>query len=330
MPPPFSLFRAARWSGWLILAALAAGCAHGGPAGSAGGGGGGPTAAAAAASTSLGPLRPPPESIRTPASQQSFLNPIRRLDVVAETPEKIEAAVAHAATLAQSDASYRPTRLEAAQIGLLYGDPQGRAFVETLGPRALAQGEPANQCPALALGRGPDKPAAARSALQSCFAALQGRADCGCRLLAEGDRLLASASHFSYALGVSAALVDPAGGREMALVAEERPVATRPDSSVVWLLGFQGPVGALHLEPDGTAALALLSEGPTNAPKWFGRHHAEGFRRGRIARRAFVSDAQGRERILLVGFEAQELAERHAELLEPPPGLRDPTAQASR
>ncbi|WP_018632427.1 hypothetical protein [Neomegalonema perideroedes] len=325
MAPPFPFARLSRWSGWLFLAILSAGCAHGGASGVLGSG----AARAKAPPEALRGEALLTETIRTPAARQSFLNPIRRLDVVAETPAGIEAAVSHAATLARSDAAYRPTRLEAAQIGLLYGDPQGRAFVETLGPRALAQGEPADQCPALALGRGPDDPSAARTALQGCFAALQGREDCGCRLLAENDRLLATASHFSYALGVSATLVDPAARQEMTLVAEERAVANRPDASVVWLLGFDGPKGALHLEPDGVAALAFLSEGPIRDPKWIGRHQAEGFRRGRVARRAFLRNAEGEERIVLVGFEAQELAERHAELVEPPPQLTAPVPPAT-
>ncbi|MDD2868601.1 hypothetical protein [Neomegalonema sp.] len=319
MAPPLTFACVLRWSGWLLPAVLAAGCAHGGATAPSGAG---VRLEAPAAASGFA------EAIRAPAAQQSFLNPIRRLDVVAGTPAGIEAAVSHAATLARSDAAYRPTRLEAAQIGLLYGDPQGRAFVETVGPRALAQGEPARQCPALTLGRGADEPAAARSALQGCFAALQGREDCGCRLLAESDRLLATAAHFSYALGVSATLVDPAARQEMTLVAEERVLANRPDASVVWLLGFDGPKGALHLEPDGIAALALLSEGPVRDPQWIGRHQAEGFRRGRVARRAFLRNAAGEERVVLVGFEAQELAERHAELIEPPPALTAPVPPA--
>lgn len=315
MSSSVSFARLMRPSLLLFWAVFAAGCAHGG--------GSPPHIGASEALSETAAAAPgrPAEAIRLPVERQSFLNPIRRLDVTAETPQEIEAAVTHAAVLARSDASYRPTRLEAAQVGLLYGDPQGRAFVGIDGPRALAQGEPAKQCPALTLGRGPDEPAATRMALQSCFAALAGRADCGCRLLAEGDRLLASASHFAYALGVSAVLVDPAARKEMTLVAEERAVEGAPGAAVVWLLGFKEPIGALHLEPNGAAALALLSEGRARDPQWIGRHEAVGFRRGRVARRAFVRNAQGQERVVLVGFEAQELAERHAELLEP---LADP------
>ncbi len=340
MAPPFLLARALpRFGGrfgWLLCAALLAGCAQGGASSGA-------LSAAEGGTRILRPqiaqpgafAAPPALGAPQPSERQSFLNPIRRLDVVAETPDEIEAAVHHAATLARSDAAYRPTRLEAAQIGLLHGAPEGRAFAEILGPRALAQGEPANQCPALTAGRGADDSDAARTALRGCFAALKGREDCGCRLLVENDRLLASASHFSYALGVSATLIDPARRQEMTLIAEERPVAGRPEAAMVWLLGFDGPKAALHLEADGEAALALLEEGPARDPKWIGRHEAEGFRRGRIARRAFLRNAAGEERVVLVGYEAQELAERHAELLEPSAGLApeaapSPSVQASR
>ncbi len=333
--PLFALISRFRLLGFPLLAAAAtAGCASGGLSGAATGGGGPLRAveSAAAASVAQGP---PAEAQWGPAARQSFLQPIRRLDVIAATPDKISVATAHAATLERTDEAFRPTRLEAAQIGLLYGSPEGRAFVETMGPRALAQGEPPAQCPALTVGRGASGEAAAREAFEGCFAALAEREDCGCRLLAEGDRLLAGAPWFSYALGVSAALVDPQSKREMTLVAEERAVPSRPGASTVWLLGFDGPKGALHLEADGAASLALLSEGRASNPQWRGQAYAEGFRRGRVARRVFLTDAQGRERILLVGFEAQEMAERHDELLEPPPALaaapnRDPAAQAAR
>ena len=85
---------------------------------------------AAAASVAQGP---PAEAQWGPAARQSFLQPIRRLDVIAAAPDKISVATAHAATLERTDEAFRPTRLEAAQIGLLYGSPEGRAFVETMG-----------------------------------------------------------------------------------------------------------------------------------------------------------------------------------------------------
>lgn len=205
--------------------------------------------------------------------------------------------------------------------------------------RALAQGWPAEQCPAFGATLDSANPrAAAEAALTSCLEDLpknQVATDCGCRLLALDEVLLAPADAFVYARGVAAMVYDPASGRSAVLVAEERhPMdvyaeieeTSRPDSLAalakgarrLWLLSPDRPAAALDLTADGEAALVFV-EGPPEAlepgRQLRGVWRSDGFRRGRRAGVARLEDARGAELLVLFGYGPDEIAARRSELV---------------
>lgn len=199
---------------------------------------------------------------------------------------------------------------EAAQIGLLFGSPEGKAFLSGKEGRALVRGAPAKSCPVMNVALSTTDDTATEGAMRSCLDAVSAYPDCGCRLIARGDHLLASRDDFAYAIGVGTRIVDPTRNEVMTYASEERIVDGRPGARHVWLLGLNGPVGLLQVERDGRAALTIEETGE----RYDGVHKADGFRRGRIARRAYLTAPDGRNIIVLVGYEDTELKENQAAL----------------
>jgi len=139
---------------------------------------------------------------------------------------------------------------------------------------------------------------------------MSARSGCGCRVIARADRLLAKKDEFQYAIGVSSHLVDPTTGQKLQTTAEERVVEGRPGVRRLWMLGAGGPVGMLQVEGDGRAAFVFTKTGA----RYDGSHREDGFRRGRVARRAYLTAKSGKRMVVLVGFEDTELKDNAASL----------------
>ena len=255
----------------------------------------------------------PRGTITSSAARQRFLSQPRPADIVAEDWSGLEDAMLYSRRATEGEAArVRGARwVEAAQIGLLFGSPEGKAFLSAPAGRALVRGEPRDKCPALNVASAPTDDQATDGALRACLREIQPYGpDCGCRVIARADRLLAPRDEFEYAIGVATRIVDPATGNERRMTSEERMIDGRPGARRLWLLGVQGPVGMLQVEPDGRAAFI---ESGTNA-RYDGKHRAEGFRRGRVARRAYLTARDGRRLVVLVGFEEEELKDNRAAL----------------
>jgi len=156
---------------------------------------------------------------------------------------------------------------EAAQIGLLFGSPEGKAFLSTDGGRALVRGEPSESCPSLNVAVAPTDREATDGALRACLNHLAARGSCGCRVIARGEHLLAEREEFSYAIGIGTTVLTP--GREgLSLTSEERLVDGRSGARHVWVLGLDSdPFGLLQVEPDGRAIFQNSRTGETyNGP----------------------------------------------------------------
>ncbi len=199
---------------------------------------------------------------------------------------------------------------EAAQIGLLFGSPEGKAYLAGKQGRALVSGEPMESCPILDVALAPTDDQATNGAMRACLNATATLPDCGCRLIARGDHLLAKREDFAYAIGVGTTVIDQASGTTMTYASEERIVEGRPGARHLWLLDVKGPVGLLQVEPDGRAAMTINATGK----KYTGLHKADGFRRGRIARRAYLTGEDGRNLIVLVGYENAEFMDNREQL----------------
>jgi hypothetical protein len=96
----------------------------------------------------------------------------------------------------------------------------------------------------------------------------------------------------------------------MRMTAEERVIEGRPDVRRLWMLGAAGPVGMLQVERDGRAAFVFSA----NGKRYDGSHREDGFRRGRIARRAYLTAQDGKRMVVIVGFEDTEIKENAASL----------------
>lgn len=207
-------------------------------------------------------------------------------------------------------------KLRADTLPFLTETTVGRAFLQAAPPRALARGDPASSCPALAVGTGDGSPTrvdAAMEALERCLAQLEGGSDgCGCMLLALDDVALAPQGAFAYAKGIPARLYGPALGLDLMLVAEEAS-----DGGAL-LRDLRGPVGVI--ERHGGRSVSLLLSGYDHPFRGFSI--PVGFRHGRIAERIYVADSEGHRVSLLIGFDPAELAERAAAWLAWP--RRDP------
>jgi hypothetical protein len=241
--------------------------------------------------------------------------------IEARRPEDVATAAKASGRFAAASPAGR--RLDPAAAPFLHAAPGGRAYLALPTPRALARGEPAARCPALAAAPGPTPSAAAEAALGACFGQLRDRgaeAGCGCRILALDGALVAPQSEFAYAPGVGARILggDPSDGRP--LVAIER---TDGDPALVEVafLDALGPVAVARLGAGGDARL-LTREGPT---EYAGVREMRGWRRGRMTERLLLRSADGRRLIALIGFEPADIAAEGAALARWPVGTRLPT-----
>lgn len=218
----------------------------------------------------------------------------------------------------------RRTRvIEAVQTPLLYEAPAGQRFLSTPGARALAMGYPPAICPAIGLATSAEpapRSETAASALNLCLAKLKesdASAECGCRLVALDDTLLAEQAAFAYARGVTAQFVGGKQALATTLIAEERPEADGSGDVRIWFLDALGPRAVARLTEEGEAELAVL-EGPNgelSASRYYrGRWESEGFRRGRLAEKLYLKDEDGERLIALIGYSPAELAAREDEL----------------
>lgn len=218
----------------------------------------------------------------------------------------------------------RTRTVEAVQTPLLYEAPAGRRFLAASGARALAIGDPPEICPAIGVAAS-ESPAprsqTAGTALTECLAMLKqsrASAECGCRLVALDDTLLAEQTAFTYARGVNAQFVGDKGeALSQPLIAEERPEDDGSGDVRIWFLDAIGPRAVARLSQAGDAELALLqgSNGELTATHYYrGRWTSEGFRRGRLAEKLYLKDEEGARMIALIGYSPAELAAREAEL----------------
>lgn len=255
----------------------------------------------------------PVNSLTGSAVRQRFFSVPRPAEVIANDYSDLTETLLYATRAAEADTKKQNGGkwIEAAQIGLLFGAPEGKAFLTAPAGRALVRGEPAESCPSLNVATAPTDAQATEGALRACLRQVSARQDCGCRVIARADRLLAKRDEFQYAIGVSSHIVDPTTGRQMRMTAEERIIEGRPGVRRLWMLGVAGPVGMLQVEQDGRAAFVFSSTGK----RFDGTHLEDGFRRGRTARRAYLTAKDGQRLVVLVGFEESELKENSTTLL---------------
>lgn len=204
----------------------------------------------------------------------------------------------------------------AAQVALLHGSPDGRAYISVADPRAFVLGAPAAQCPArVAAAGGAIQADAVGAALRGCFdalAAAKAPKTCGCQVMAAGAALLAPLDDFAYAPGVSGWIVSPALGLDLHLAVREgaNPGGAR---QLTFLTGPGADIDAV-LARDGTAAMTVRRDGLPDLTLT-GAHRPEGMRRGRFADRLRLTDRDGHEVVALIGYEPVEYATRRRELL---------------
>lgn len=255
----------------------------------------------------------PKSTLSSMSLQQSLLVSPRPPEVVANRLSELADTVGYSARATDGGLSkQRGARWrEAAQIGLLVGSPEGKAFLSAERGRALVRGEPALSCPSLNVASAPTDDLAVEGALRACLSTLATRDNCGCRVIARGDKLLAPQKDFSYAIGVGTTLIDPSTNSSLRLSSEERLVQGRSGARHVWILGITGPFALLQVEQDGRAALVITESGE----RYTGIHRIEGFRRGRVARRAYLDGPNGKRLIVLVGFEDTELSDNREALM---------------
>ena len=244
-------------------------------------------------------------------AQRVLLRP-RPPKIIATDFSTLPDALTYATRSATGDAKrVRGARMtEVAQIGLLVGSPEGKAFLTGKQGRALVRGEPMESCPVLDVALAPTDEQATEGAMRACLNQTAALPDCGCRLIARGDHLLAKRDDFAYAIGVGTTIIDNARGPAKNFASEERIVEGRPGSRHIWLLDVNGPAGLLQVERDGRAAMTINATGE----RFTGVHKADGFRRGRVARRAYMTGADGRNVIVLVGYEDTEFKDNLGQL----------------
>lgn len=187
-------------------------------------------------------------------------------------------------------------RVRADSLAWLTGSVEGRAFLSSSAPRAIARGNPARSCPATGLSTGAQTRAAAmRSALEQCLGALgSDYPGCGCQLIAIDNALTVPRTEVAYATGISARLIAPALGIDAVLVAEDEPDGT------TLLRDLRGPVARLVRSGADGVTLSLIGTEQSTA----GTRRALGYRRGRLAERIRLSDGG----LLLIGLSPAEIA----------------------
>jgi len=220
-------------------------------------------------------------------------------EIIAKGPGGVVRAVRLAAQLdpallqSRSDSQ----RVSADALPFLAETPEGRRFLGMSGPRAIARGAPAERCPSLAAGAGPDRGAATETALTQCLAGLPANArGCGCELLALGSVLTAPQDGFAFATGVTARLRAPALGIDGLTVAE-----ALGDGRTL-IRGADGPIAVIAGGAGEAVEISFVS-----GAVYEGRSRAVGFRRGRMAERIYAADASGNRLSLLIGFSPAEL-----------------------
>ncbi|MBX2854293.1 MAG: hypothetical protein KTR21_04865 [Rhodobacteraceae bacterium] len=279
--------------------------------------------------------------------------PPRPPEILAHDARDLEGAARGAAVdrLARMAARNGATRYESAQIPFFFESEIGRAYLESGPGRALARGAPAERCAGfgVALNR-PSPVEAAREALASCLQTppayaeqTSSEAPCACQLIAAENLLLTEAESFAYPRAVNALLIDPARDVTASLIAEERtPTKETPPQRLaalsqgarsLWLLAPTGPMGALDLSADGLAEFRLL-KGPAESLEtvrlYTGAWRAEGYRRGRLAKRMALTDSEGGQLLLLIGYDPEELRDRRQALTTAARELFSARAELSR
>lgn len=267
-----------------------------------------------------GCTEPPARVENGPAAGRLFL-PDAPPRVVVSDSRDTQSLAARVAQVEVSVADRPGRRIEPAAAAFLQGSPAGRVFLRAPGGRALALGEPPEQCPAIGLvarSEAVTVATLAQEAMRACLADLAeaGAADCACRLLAVNDTLLAPIESFAHAPGVGARLVGLGPGLSGPLIAREDPEARTDGASLVTFTGVDAAVATATLRPDGTATLELA-----DGTRFEGVRERHGWRRGRMTERLLVRDNNGARVIALIGFEPLDFARDGAQLAAWPRGL---------
>lgn len=249
-----------------------------------------------------------PESV----TAQKILTMERPPVVVAKDPVGVEVARKLVARLTPSELQARKGArfIDANALPWLSGSLQGRAFLNAPKNRVLVRGTPANMCPVALTESGPPSTPTeilARTALSRCLE--QAPPGCGCQVVAIRNSLLTTRKDVTYATGIAARIRARSLGLDGLLVAEEKSngaILLRDLSGNVGTVSFTGNDG-VTLQLDGSDAV------------YTGITRNVGFRRGRLARRIYASNAAGERVSLLIGFDPDELAEIAGAWLAWPP-----------
>lgn len=200
--------------------------------------------------------------------------------------------------------------LDASALPWLSGSSIGREFLSAPSPRVLVRGRPQAFCPIAFTETGdPGVPreTLARTALTRC---LQQVPDgCGCRVVAVDDALITTREDVTYATGIAARIRARSAGLDGLLVAEEKR------NGEILLRDLSGVIGTVAISKDNVAKVRL----GTPAVVYEGTARDVGFRRGRLARRIYATNAAGERVSLLIGFDPGELAEIAGAWLAWPP-----------
>ena len=235
--------------------------------------------------------------------------------IAATRPEDLPVALRIAE---RSDPAELSRRESARWIGVdalpfLTSTESGRRFLAAAAPRALARGMPPELCPVAVAAKGApgtSRAEVAGQALQKCLAQLgPARPGCGCRIVALDDLVTVPREDLAYATGTSARMRSASLGIDLLLVAEE------VSGGGTLLRDLHGPVARLVRGENDAVTLSFHATGR----RFDGFRIPVGFRRGRIAERIYVVDADGNRLSLLIGFEPGELADRAGAWLAWPP-----------
>ncbi len=235
--------------------------------------------------------------------------------IAATRPENLPAALRIAENTDQAELARRESArwVGVDALPFLTSTESGKRFLSAAAPRALARGMPPQSCPAAAMASAtPGTPRAevAGQALRRCLARLAPeRPDCGCRIVALDDLVTVPREDTAYATGTSARMRSASLGIDLLLVAEVVP------GGDTILRDLRGPVARLVNGENDAVTLHFQATGR----RFDGFRIVVGFRRGRIAERSYVADADGNRLSLLIGFEPGELADRAGAWLAWPP-----------
>ena len=224
--------------------------------------------------------------------------------IAATRPEDLPVALRIAE---ETDPAELSRRASARWVGVdalpfLSSTEAGKRFLAAAAPRALARGMPRESCPVAAMAGGPPRAPRAEvagRALRGCLARLAPeQAGCGCRIVALENLVTVPREDTAYATGTSARMRSASLGIDLLLVAEEES-----DGSTL-LRDLHGPIARLVNGENDAVTLSFHATGR----RFDGYRIPVGFRRGRIAERIYVVDADGNRLSLLIGFEPGELA----------------------